>query len=160
MFRIIPDPGGQKRITLSLESISTIPYQARASDVRIPEWGQHCSNGGMPCPVSIFGTFRRAGDQPNKNPGALVRCMADTFSNITDREIQRPGILVGRKIGQVGLVRCTNDWHNCRCSRKLILRIPPPIACVHLAVYLVSFRVCKVHRFKIEVRLKWVICHQ
>jgi len=140
---------------LSLESISTVLFQARASDVKIPEWGQHCSNRGMPCLVNIFGTFRRTGDQPNKNPGALFRCTADIFSNITDREIQRPGMLVAREIGQVGLVRCKNDRHNRRSSRKLILRIPPPIACVHLAVYSATFRVCKAHRFKIEVRLKW-----
>jgi len=71
VFRIIPDPGSQKRITLPLESISTVPFQARASNVNIPEWGQHCSNPGMRCLVSIFGTFRRTGNQLHKNPGAL-----------------------------------------------------------------------------------------
>jgi len=160
LFQIIPDPGSPKRITLFLESISTVAFQARASDVKIPEWGQHCSNRGMPCLGSIFGTFRRTGDQPKKNPGALFRCTVDIFSNITDREIQQPGMLVAQKIGQVGLVRCTNDWYNCSSSRKLILRIPPPIACVHLAVYLVTFRVCKAHRFKIEVHLKWEMCQK
>jgi len=62
----------------------------------------------MPCLVSIFGTFWRAGDQLNKNPGVLLRCMADMFSNITDREIQWPGMVAARNIGQVGLVGCTN----------------------------------------------------
>jgi len=153
-FQIIPDPGSQKRIRLSLESIRTFLFQASASDVKIPEWGQHCSNRGMPCPVSNYGTFRRTGDQPNKNPGALFRCTADIFLNITDREIQRPGMLVARKIGQAGYVGCTNDWHNHRSSRKLHLCIPPPIACVHLAVSSATFRVCKGHQFKTEVRLK------
>jgi len=139
LFRMIPDPGSQKRITLSLESISMIPFQARASDVKIPEWGQHCSNRGVPCLVSIFGTFQRTGDQPNKNLGALITCTADNFLNIMNCEIQRLGMLVARKIGQVGLVGCTNDWHNGRSSRTLILRIPPPIACVDHSIYSATF---------------------
>jgi len=118
LSQIIPDPGSQKRITLSRESISTIPFQARASDVKIPEWGQHCSNCGMPCLVSIIGTIRMTGDQPNKNPGMLFRCMTDIISKITDREIQRPGVLVAGKISQVGLVGFPNDWHNRHSSRK------------------------------------------
>jgi len=101
---MIPESGSQKRITLSLESISIVPFEARASDVKIPEWVQHCSNHRMACLVSIFGTFRRTGDQPNKNQGAHFKCTADIFSSITEREIQRPGMLVARKIGQVGLV--------------------------------------------------------
>jgi len=88
----------------------------------------------MPCLVSIFGTVCGTGDQPNKNPGALFRCMADIFSSITDHEIQRPDMLVTLEIGQVGHVRCRNDWHNCRSSRKLIWHIQPAIACVHFAV--------------------------
>ena len=155
LFRIIPDPGSQKWITLSLESITTVPFQARASDVKISQWGQHCSNCGMLCLISIFGIFRRTGDQSNKNAGALFRCTADIFSNITDCDIQQPAMLVAGKIGQVGLVGCTNDWHNGYSSRKLI---PPPIACVHFTVYSATFWVCKAHRFKIEVCLKWEIC--
>ena len=157
---MIPDPGSQKRITLSRESISIIPFQARASDVKIPEWGKHCSNCGMPCLVSIIGTIRMTGDQPNKNPGMLFRCMTDIFSNITDREIQRPGVLVAGKISQVGLVGFPNDWHNRHSSRKWILGIPPPIACNHLAVCSATFRACKAHQFKIEVRLKWEMCQK
>jgi len=99
LFRIIPDPGSQKSITLSLESISTVPFQARASDVNIPEWGQHYSNRGMPWLISIYGTFRMTGDQPNKNPGTVFRCTADIFSNITDHEIKQPGMLVAQKTG-------------------------------------------------------------
>jgi len=38
MFRIIPDPGSQQRVSLSLESICTIPFQARASDVLCWRW--------------------------------------------------------------------------------------------------------------------------
>jgi hypothetical protein len=62
---------------------------------------------------------------------------------------------VARKISHVGLVGHTNDWHNHRSSRKLILHIPTPIASVHPTEYSVTFRVCKVHQFKIKVRLKW-----
>jgi hypothetical protein len=87
VFRIILDPGRQKRITLSLEFINTVAVQARGSDVKIPEWGQPFSTRGMPCLASIFATFGRTEDQPNDNPGALVRCMADSISNLTDREI-------------------------------------------------------------------------
>ena len=85
MFGIIPDPGSQKRVKLWLESISTIPFQAAASYVKIPECGQHCSNRGMPCLISIFGTFRGTSVQPNKNPGGLFRFAADIFSNISNR---------------------------------------------------------------------------
>ena len=93
----------------------------------------------MPCLVSILATCWRTGDQPNKDLGALFRGMADMIPNITNREIPRPGMLVARRIGQVGIVGCTNDWHNSRSSRKLILRITPPIACAHLAVYSCDF---------------------
>ena len=141
-------------ITLSLESIGTISFQARASEVNNPEWGQHCSNCRMPCLVSIFGTFWKSGHQPNNNPGVLFRCTADIFSNISDPDIQWPGMLIARKISQVGPVGCTNDWHNSRSSRKMILCIPPQIACVHLAVYSATFRVWKAHRLKIELDVK------
>jgi hypothetical protein len=129
---IILYPGSQKRITLSVESISTMPFQARGRDVKIPEWGQHCRNCGMPFLVSIFGTIWRRGDQPNKNPGVLFRWTADIISNIPDCEIKCPGMRVARTIGYVGLVGYTNHWHNRRTSRKLILQIPAPISCVHL----------------------------
>jgi len=90
LFWIISNPGSQKRITLSLESTSTIPFQARASDVKIPEWGQHFSNCRMPYHVSILGTSQRTGDQPNKNVGAHCMCTADIVLNITEREQQPP----------------------------------------------------------------------
>jgi hypothetical protein len=54
LFWIIPDPVCQKRITFYLESICTIPFQAGTSDVKIPEWGQHCATSGMPCFVRIL----------------------------------------------------------------------------------------------------------
>ena len=154
MFWIIHDPGSQKRITLSLESISTIPFQASATDVKIPEWGQYCSHCKMACLISNFLSIRGTADQPNKSPAPLIWCTADIYSNITDREILWPGILVTRKFHQVDLVRRTNNWHNCPSSRKLILCIPPPIARVHLAEYSANFGVCKVHQFQIKVYLK------
>jgi len=114
----------------------------------------------MPCIVHIFGSFRGTWKQPNENPGALFWCTADIFWNITYREIQRPGMLVARKIGQVSLVGCTNDWHKCRSGRKLILHIPPPVASVHHTVYSVTFRVCEAYWFKIQERLKWEMCQK
>ena len=84
--------------------------------------------------------------------------MADIFLNITNREIPQPGMLIAKKIGQVSLVGCTNYLHN-RCSgRKLIMRIPPPVAGILLTVYLATFRVCKAHWFKVEVHPKWEMC--
>jgi len=79
LFWIIPHPGRQKRMTLCLESIGTIPFQARTSYVKSPEWGQYCCNWRMPCLVSIFGTFWGTWDQPNENLGTLCRCTADIF---------------------------------------------------------------------------------
>jgi hypothetical protein len=87
----------------------------------------------------------------------LFRCAVDIFSNITNCEIQWPGMLIARKISQVSLVGHTYDWHNrCTC-RILILCIPPPITCVHLAVDSTTLRVSEAHRFIIKVRLKWDI---
>jgi len=147
-------------MTLTLESISRIPFQARASDVKIPKWRQHCSNHRMPCLVSIFGTLLGTGHQPDMNPGTLVRCAADIILNIANREILQPVTLVARNIVQVGVVSWTNDWHNRSSSRKLILRTSPPIASVHLGVYSARIRVCEAHQSKIEVRLKWAMCQK
>jgi len=147
VFWTIPDPGSQKRITLLLESISTIPFQSRTSYVKIPEWGHHCSNRRMPCHICIFDTFWGTSNQPNENPGALHRCTADIFLNITNGEIQQPGMLIAWKTGQVSLVRCTNDRHNRRSGRKMILPIAPVVVHVHLGVYSVTFPVCERHRF-------------
>ena len=126
----------------------------------MPKLREHSSNRGMPGFVNVLGTFRGTWDPPDKNPGALFWCMVDSFSNITNCEIQRPGMLIARKIGQVSLVECTYDWHNRRSCRKLILCIPPPIARVHLTVDSTTLRVSEVHRFEIEVRLKWEMCQK
>ena len=114
----------------------------------------------MPCFVNVLGTLWGTWDQPDKNPGALFWCAVDNFSNIANCEIQRPGMLIARKIGQVSLVGSTNDGHNCCSARKLILCIPPPIARVHLAVDSTTLSVSEAHRFKIEVRLKWEMCQK
>jgi len=114
----------------------------------------------MPCSVRMFGTYSGTGDQPNANPGAHFRCAADIFSNITNREIQLPGMLIARKIGHVGLGGCTNFGHNRRSGRKLVLCITPLIAGDQPAVYWVICRVCVAHRVKIELRLKWEVCQQ
>ena len=119
-FWQIPDQGLQLRIQMSVESISTIPFQAGTSYVNIPELGQQSSNRGMPYLISIVGTFWGSGDQPNENPGTLYRCPADVSTNITNHDIQWPGMLTAQKIGQVSHVRCINNWHNHRSGRKLI----------------------------------------
>jgi hypothetical protein len=38
-------------------------------------------------------TIQATWNQPNGNQGTLFRCMADIVSNITNCEIQRPGML-------------------------------------------------------------------
>jgi len=110
--------------------------------------------------MNVFATFWGTGDQPERNPGTLFSCAADIFSNITNCEIQRQGMLIARKIGPLSLVGCTYDWHKRRSGRKLILCIRPPIARIHLTVDLRAVRVSEVHRFKIEVRLKWEMCQK
>jgi len=158
LFLTIFDPGSQQWVTLSLESIITIPFQARASDVKMPKLRQHSSNLGMPYFIYDFGTFQGICDQADKNRGALFRCTADNFSNITYHEIQWPGMLITRKKFQVHLVGFTNDWHNGRSGRKLILCIALPITRDHLAVDLMTLRVCEADPFKIEVCLKRKMC--
>jgi len=134
LFRIIPDPGSQQRVTLSLEYICTIPFQARPSDVDMPKLRQHSSNRVMPCFVNVFGIFWGIWDQSYENRGTLFRCRAGIFSNITNCEIQWRGVLIAHKIGQVTNVGCTYDCHNCHSGRKLIQCITPPVARVYLAV--------------------------
>jgi hypothetical protein len=67
-------------------------------------------------------------------------------------------MLIARKIGQVSLVGCTDDWHNRCFSGKIFLCTPPPIARVHLALDSMTLSVSKVHWFKIKVRLQWEMC--
>jgi len=150
----------QTRITLSGESICTIESRVGTSNVKIPEWGQHCFNHRMPYLVNILGTFRGTSDQPNEDPGAQFMCPADIIFNITNFEIQWPGMLIAWQIGQESLVGCTNDWHTHRSSRELILGIPPAIAHVHLTVYWAMFRVREVHCFKIVVCRKPEMCQK
>jgi len=155
MFWMIPNPHSQKRITLSLESISTIPSQATASAVKMQILRQHCSNCRMPCFLNVFGTFQDIWDQPEQNPGAHIRCAAVIFLNTTNREILRSGMLRAPIVGQVSLVGYTKDWFHCRSGRKMFLSIPAPLASVHLAVDSTTLRVSEADQFKSKVSLKW-----
>ena len=154
LFRIITDPGSQQRVTMLLESICTFPFQAGASNVKMPKLRQHSSNLRMPCFVYVFDTILGTREQADKNPGAQFRCTAVIVSNISCREIERPGMLITQKVCLVSLVGCTNDWLNRRSGRKLILCIPPPIAHVHHTVYSTALRVSEAHLFEIEMCLK------
>jgi len=158
LYRIFPNPGSPKSVTLSLEYICTIQSQARASDVKMPKLRQHSSNCGMTCFDNIFGNFWGTWDQPDHNPGVQFRCEADIIFNLNNHEIQRPVMLVIQKIRQVSLVRCTYDCPNRRSGAKLILSIPWPIAPAHLAEDSATLRVSKAHWYKIEVHLKWDLC--
>jgi len=111
-------------------------------------------------PLWYFRHLWGTGDQPNKNPGALCKCVVDIFSNVTNCEIQRQGMLTTWKIGQVSPGGCRNDLHNSHCSRKLTLNVPPPIACVHLTVYSPTVAVCVAHWFEMEVCLTWHMCQK
>jgi hypothetical protein len=158
LFWIIPNPVRQQRVILSLESICPIPFQARATDVKMPKLRLHSSNHVMPEFVNVFGTIRGTWNQSNKDPYAICRCPENIFSNITTCEILRSGVPIIQNIGQVSLIRCTYDWHSGRSSRKFILCIPPPVAQVHCAVDSTTLRVSDVHQITIEVYLKWEMC--
>ena len=94
LFRIISDPGSQQSVTMSLKSICTIPFQVRASNVKMRKLKQHSSNQSLPCIVIVFGTFRGTRDQSNENPAARCRSPGDILSNITNRDIRWPGMMV------------------------------------------------------------------
>jgi len=79
MFWIFPDPGREKRISSSQESITLVPFQAVTSYVKIPEWGKHCSNRGMPFIVPIFGTIQGTWNERKVNPGALFGVQRISF---------------------------------------------------------------------------------
>jgi len=154
LFLIIADPCSQKRITLTLESISTIPFQARVSYVKISEYRQHRANRGMWCLVSLFGLSWGILDQPNLNPGRLLKCVENMFSNIANCKIWWTRMLVTRNIGQVGLIRCTDNWPNCRSGSKLFLQIPVPITSDYLTVYSATFWVGMAQWVTIELHRK------
>jgi hypothetical protein len=114
----------------------------------------------MPCFVNVSGTLRGQWNQPNQNPEVLFCCAVDIFWNITNCEIQWPGMLIAQKNFHMSHFRCPYDWHNCRSGRKLILVIPQPMSRVHLAVDSTTLGVSQAHRVKIEVRLKWEMCQK
>jgi hypothetical protein len=104
MFWIIPNPGSQWRETLLLDSICTIPFHARASEVKIPKLRQDSSSYIILCLINDIGTFRGTRDAQNKNPFALYTCLAEMFLYSTNREIQRRGMLIRQKIVPVGVI--------------------------------------------------------
>jgi len=81
----------------------------------------------------------------------------NSFLYSTYHDIQRPGIVIARKIGQLRHVGYTNDRHKCRSGRKQILSITPPITSVHLTVFSATFCVSEAHSLKIQVLLNWVM---
>ena len=154
LFRIIPNPGSQKLVTLSLEFICTILFQAMASDVNKSKLRQYSSNHVVPCFVNVFNTFWGTCDWPIKNPGKMFRYLVDMFLNIPKCEIQRPDMLITQKMGQMSLVGCTYDCHKCRSWRTLIMCILPPITCIYLAADSTTLRVSKAPWFRIVVWVK------
>ena len=97
---------------------------------------------------------RGHGTSPTRIQGRFLVSSRYLF-NISNSAIEQPGMLIPRTICQVSLVGCTNDCHNCRSGRKLIFRIPPPIASVRHTGYSAVFRVGEPHQFKIKVPLQW-----
>jgi hypothetical protein len=160
LFQIITNLDSQQMVTLSLKYICTIPFQTRASDVKMLKFRQYSSNRRMPCFVNVLSTFRGTWDQPDKNPGLLFWCAADIFLNINNCEIQWSGMLIPQETSQASLVRCTFAWHNRHSGGMFILCIPPPIAPVHLSVDWTTLRVSAAHQSKIKVHLQWEMCQK
>jgi len=52
------------------------------------------------------------------------------------------------------------DWHKCRFSRKLIIRIQPPITRIQLAVDSTTLSVSTAMLFKLQVCPKWEMCRE
>jgi len=90
LFWIIPNPGSQTRIALWLESIGTIPFQARASDVKMPKLGQYSSNWGMPCFINMFGTFQEIWILPDRDPGVRIRLPVDIIWMLPNLRYRSP----------------------------------------------------------------------
>jgi len=102
----------------------------------------------------------RTGDRPNDNCGMIYGFVADIFRTITNCKILQSTMLIRGNIGQVCLARCTYECHNHCSSRKLNLHIPPPVACVQLAVCWVTFQLYEAHQLQMKMRLKWKVCLQ
>lgn len=143
---------------MSLESIDTIPFEARASDVKMSTLRQHGSNYIMSSFNNVFGTFCGSLDHSDNNQGTVFSCPADILSIITNIEKLQLGIQITENICQVSLVRCIKDWPKYRSCSNLIFCIPPPIAFVKPPVDLTTLRVCWMHWFKIEVHMTWMMC--
>ena len=62
---------------MSLESLCTIPFQARASNVKMPKLKQHSLNYGMIGFVNIFGTSQGTWDQFDKSLDSFGSSAAD-----------------------------------------------------------------------------------
>jgi len=154
---IITDPGSQKCVIMSWESIRTISFGAGISNAQIPEWGQHSSNCQMPCLIGSVGIFPVIWNQLNGNPGAPVWCLADTFSDISHSEIPLPGMQIASKIGQVSYLRWINNFHNHRSGSMQMVYIPPPIAWIDCAEYQKAFQVSKAHQIKFDMHQQWDI---
>jgi len=72
LFGIFPDPGSQTRVSLSLESSSTIPFQAGDSYVKISEWGEHCSNTECPASSVFLAHFRGLRNSPTRIQARII----------------------------------------------------------------------------------------
>jgi len=158
VFQIIPDQCSQKRVALSLKSIGTVQFLAETSYVKIPERGQHSSNHILHCIFTFFSTSWGTCHQPDEHADAVCWHVAAIVSNVTNCDIQLPGMLLPWKVSEVTNIRYTNEWLNCHSGRKLILCIHLWNACLHLAVYFLTFWICRVHWFIIEMGLKWEMC--
>jgi len=160
MFWVIPDPGNQQRVTWSKKSLSSMSFQAGASYVMIPEWGQHSSNQVIPCLIVVCSIFFKTGDQPNANTDTFIMILVCNISDFANCVIEWTGILIEWKNGHVGFVRHTHDLYNHLTGSKLILSIPPPIINMHFTWYLVTSWVSEVHWIKIEACLIWEIYYE
>ena len=145
VIRILPNPGSQQRITFSLESISTITFQARSSSAKIPLCAQHSSNHTMPCNNRMYDTVLISEDQPNEHPCVLCKSVVHIFLFVPCCEIQSSDILSAQIMDQLSFVKSTNDWYNHHFGWMPIFRIPPLFGRVHLAVHLVIFHLWEVY---------------
>jgi len=94
------------------------------------------------------------------NANTIMRHAEDIYSYITNSKIHWTAVVDIQIIVQLRFVRDTNDWHNRRFGRKLILYIPQVISHVHFVVNMATFLLMDLHFLTIEVLLKWVMGHQ
>ena len=61
--------------------------------------------------------------------------------DIPEGQVVHPGIIVAREVGELHLVRFTDQWNNCCPLKKSMLALTPPVCRIHGGIHTITLRV-------------------